>query len=248
VSTYIKKHERLIRIIIAIALLIITSYFFYLHLPNIPKLNMQGTPQINTIDFIPDYGSLAALTLTVSIVILLGIDKEIWRNSGISTSNLQNTNYFKDNNLRGLIILALGVTAIVAIWLTIRASSISVFRYLIDSNYSFLVGDIFYILSFILITNICFTLHTTFAKIKQESSTQGEHTDVRVIRGLIGVPIQAVIIGLITILPRYSESGLTSVIGGIYGYVAVVAVLITVLVLLYLVWANLRSKTQISNY
>jgi hypothetical protein len=253
-QTEINNREFSIRIIIVIIFLVIWVYFLLMQLPNIPKLNAQDSSQTNSSGLIPDYGSLAALVFTISIVILLRLDSEIWHNSKISlgkcsnkttNSNSQNTKC-EDNNLRGLIILALGITAIIAIWLTVRLFGIMILRYVIEPNYSFLVGDLFNLIGFILVANICFTLHTTFAKIKQES--QGENADVRIVRGLMSIPIQAVIIGLITILPRYGETGFTKLLGGIPWYVAVVAVLVAVLALLYFIWENLRSKTLMRLY
>lgn len=121
-------------------------------------------------------------------------------------------------------------------------------RYLLQSGYDFLTGDVFAIISYVLITSLCFTLHTSFAKIRGESKNQDGQTDIRIIRGLIMAPIQAVIIGLITILPRYNESGLTDLIGGTYGFVAVVATLIGVLVLLYFIWERMRFKAAMKGY
>jgi len=185
-----------------------------------------------------DFGSLTALLATVIIVLVFGIDREI-----ISSARAKKDNDYVNGNSMGLIALGLGISGLVAIWLAIRTAGVLLLKYLIESNYVFMTSDVFTIISFILIANLCFTLQTTFSEIRGQKG-KNENADFETISGLLKATITAVIIGLITVLPRYSDFTLLQEVNGINGYLIVVAVLISSLVVLYILWERVHVRIQ----
>jgi hypothetical protein len=184
-----------------------------------------------------DVGSISALFATFAVVFLFGIDKEIRSKCKITIVRKGNNRNIFENSL-GIVALILAIVAVIAIWLVIRTIGLTIQKYTTEatpSGYGYLTSDIFYVLSFILTANLCFTLFRTLGNINDGDGEKG-------ILDWITVPIQALIIGLVVILPRYNDPVLTDAIGGINGYVAVVAVFIGSLTLLCLVWDRLRGR------
>jgi hypothetical protein len=186
-----------------------------------------------------DVGSISALFATFAVIFLFGIDKEIRSTCGITIVRKgSNRNTFESS--LGIVTLILAIAALIAMWLVIRTIGLTIQKYIVEATpigNGYFASDIFYVLSFILTANLCFTLYRTLASSKDGDGEKG-------ILNWIVVPIQALIIGLVVILPRYNDKVLTDVIGGINGYVTVVAVFIGSLTLLCFVWDRLRDRKQ----
>jgi hypothetical protein len=173
-----------------------------------------------------DYGGVSSLLATLVIVLFFRIDSEMRDTYKLAIVGKDKQ---KENSM-GIVVLALGIAALIGIWLAIRTIGVFVNRYVGEQDYTYLTSDVFSIIGFILLANLCFTLQRTLVSARQQR-----------IQGLITAPIQAIIIGLITILPRYNDAGFLSTIGEMNGYVALVAVLVAALVALCLLWAYLKS-------
>ena len=184
-----------------------------------------------------DFGSLSSFFATIVIVLLFGIDRDIRKACNLAIVGKSSESDFK--SLWGVVILAVGIVGLIAIWLAIRTGGLSAYRYVIESNYVFTIDDIFGIVSYILIANLCFTLVSTLSK------TRGSSSDLESLRGLITVPIQAIIISLIIVIPRYDDSYfINNVVKGITGYVAIIAVLSASLVVLCMAWLRLSPLAR----
>jgi hypothetical protein len=180
-----------------------------------------------------DYAGVSSLFATLVVVLYFRIDSEMRDNYEDAIGK----NNHKEKST-GIVILALGIAALIGIWLAIRTIGLFIDRYVEVQNYVYLSSNVFTIVGFILLANLCFTLQRTLVNTRQQSN------DIKRIRGLITAPIQAIIIGLITILPRYNDPTLLNYIGETYGYVALVAVLIAALVALCLLWAHLNEASS----
>ena len=96
-------------------------------------------------------------------------------------------------------------------------------------NWTYAERDIFQMVSYVLTANLCFTLMRALALTAGNGQTSG------VIRGLIDVAIQAVIIGFLTLLPRYKDSDFLKNVGNSRGYVSIVISMVVSIVALVLV-------------
>ncbi len=111
---------------------------------------------------------------------------------------------------------------VIALWLAIRKSGLTVYNGLFTEGYGYHTRDVFDIIAYILTANLCFTLMTTFSKLKET-------------RHLVYVGIRAAIIGFLTFLPRYGDHNLIAAFGGgtlgIQGYMFVLSgILISLIV------------------
>lgn len=196
-----------------------------------------------------DFGSISSLFAALAVALLLRIDSEIWTLSNLENVIINNENSNKNVRQRslGTAILLLGIAGIIGIWLSIRTFGIFTSKYIVEAmveskltNFPYFISDIFTMIGFILITNLCFTLVETLSKATKNNK------QIETIQDLITTPIQATIIGLIIILPRYSDYLFISSVGGINGYIMVIGILLASLVVLCLLLLHLKKPKHLN--
>ncbi len=194
-----------------------------------------------------DFGSVSSLFVTFVIVLLFGMDTEIWCSSRLAIVGKSDSEVRKSS--LGIVILALGIVGIIGIWLTVRTIGLFVHRYIIEvmvnskpTFYPYFISDIFTMIGFILIANLCFTLLRTLRDVGNNANIGEKGDPMVLVQDLITTPIQAIIIGLVTIIPRYGDDLFLASVGGMNGYVTVVGVSLVSLVVLCGVWLYLRAK------
>jgi hypothetical protein len=123
-------------------------------------------------------------------------------------------------------ILVLVVTGFVGIWLSVRKLGLLVSQYLFVSGYGYTQYEIIDTIAFVLAARLCFSLAKTLGDVEQGKG--------KAIKQIIDATMQAVLIGLITILPRYGDSNLITQIT-INGYVLLlIGITITLAILSFL--------------
>lgn len=197
-----------------------------------------------------DWGGIGSLLITLGFVLIFRIYEE--------AREIYKKKY--EDNLWRIVILALLLTGLVGIWQTIRA--ICYYFVLYVKNVSFYYpSDIFGMLAFVLTANVCFTLYRVFDKMaraekdvelgldkmEEKVSTSESHKEKDVELGLIGVLLQAIIIGLITLLPRLYDETFLKNLGGPVGYVSVFLVLVFAVVLLIVLRTRVKERTSEHN-
>lgn len=140
------------------------------------------------------------------------------------------------------IVLVLILVGSTSLWLTVRVIGLYVIRryILMESGekakkWIYMERDIFQMVSYVLTANLCFTLMRALALTAGSKQSAGGEQTSGVIAGLINVAIQAVIIGFLTLLPRYKDFQFLNKVGGPRGYVSIVISMIVSIVALVLV-------------
>ena len=168
-----------------------------------------------------DLGGIISLVATFLIAIIIVWKFKIHKDLFATLERLKKTYPF-----RIFPVLFLLLIAFISLWLTVRVIGIYVIkRYVLEVNYMYQQEDIFLMLAHLLTANLCFTLLRALAP---KGKTQEEYVATK---GLIDVAIQAVIIGFITFIPRYTVflkdiSGSTRYILGVLSMMISIAVLV----------------------
>lgn len=160
-------------------------------------------------DLVFDLGGLISFVATLIITIIIVLKYEIHKDFFETIETLK-----KSNSFRILPIFLLLLVTFISLWLTVRAIGAYVRRYIFTVNYTYLQRDIFTMMAYLLTTNLCLTL---LRALTIKGNTQNGYVAMK---GLIDVAIQAVVIGFITFIPRYSGSFLAD-IGGSSGYLLI---------------------------
>lgn len=131
---------------------------------------------------------------------------------------------------RTTIVIALVGAGLIATWLVVRVVGLSVKNYLFIDNYQYAPYDILTIISYILIASLCFNLTRNI----RESM---------LIKNVAKATIQALLITLIVLVPRYGDaSWISNYLGdhsqaqGIISFCLIVITLSIVIVAVALVW------------
>jgi len=132
-----------------------------------------------------------------------------------------------------LIVTVLTGAMVVALWLTLRVIGLFLCRYLFEQSYIYTHYQIFEILSYILATNLCFTLFKSVREPSKEEPTR--------IKYIINAAMQAILIGIITLLPNYGNVNLLNIVGGTYGFVSILVSMAILLVALVFVRERIKK-------
>ena len=133
----------------------------------------------------------------------------------------------------GLTLLFLAGIIFVGFWLTARLVGFYFYQYLFKDGFIYIQYQIFEMISYVLATRLCLTL---FGTIMKDALKEGE--DNRFIKsGYIDTAIQAVIIGIITVLPNYANTDILAKFGDtkdsqILGFLAFLITLVLILMIL----------------
>jgi len=190
-----------------------------------------STEGIETVEFyyvgLPfDVGGLWTLTFSALIMMVFKVPEGIHRRLA---SVRQPSTY-----VINLIIASIGI---VGIWMTVRTITLYVFQNLLEEGFVYNTNDIFMILGFIVAANLPFTLMKALSMGEENRKTEPE-----ILKGLIEVLIQAIIVGVITFIPAYSQHSTLQGVGGAIGYVSIL--LSMIFVLLALIHARGRLIVQ----
>jgi hypothetical protein len=133
----------------------------------------------------------------------------------------------------GLPLLFLAGIIFVGFWLTARLIGFYFYKYLFKDGFYYTQYQIFEMISYILATRLCLTL---FETIKKDALEEG-HNNRFIKSGYIDTAIQAVIIGIITVLPNYANSSILERLGStqdsqFLGFLALLITLVLILMLL----------------
>lgn len=168
-----------------------------------------------------DLGGVLSFVATVLIAILIVWKFKIHKDFSKTLKELK-----KNYPLRIFPVLLLLLMAFISLWLTVRVIGVYVIkRYILTVNYVYKQEDVFSMVTYLLTANLCFTLLRALAP---KGKTKDGH---KTLEGLIDVAIQAVIIGFITFIPRYSlllkeEGGAMSFMLVVLSMIVSIAVLI----------------------
>jgi hypothetical protein len=196
-----------------------------------------GFLDFNLIPIDIDWGGVSSLFMLILIIVFFRLDQEIL--------NKLKPDYH--DNFWNIIIIFFVLAGFISLWYALRTFGLFVKNSLIIQPATFdpfvyTTSQIFVILGFILTTNLCFTLARTFKKIgaKPKEKKDIEPLKKDSVPYLSEAIIQAVIIGLITFVPRYSDEFLLDSIGGnnrVLGATMYVIILIALIAtLLFLVY------------
>lgn len=177
----------------------------------------------NFLEFIPDAESLFTLLLTIFWIIVL-----IWKYK-IHESLL--TKFREVPSYKKFTLFPLLLIGLLSLWMTIRSIGLY-FKVFLASNFYY-TDDILILLSWLLTTNLCFTLFNAL-------TIKPDELDAN-IKGMINVSIQAIVIGVITFLPRNSIVQLAR-IGGAINYMMILIGLIISLTMLIFIKDKLTKR------
>jgi hypothetical protein len=144
-----------------------------------------------------DPDGVASLFLLSAVILFLKLDRDIRKTLKTPYKSLGN----------GIIIIFFMIAGIIALWFTIRTFGLIIRQSLFlipDSDFNYTTSQIFFLLGYLLAANLCFSLAKTFQEIEVKKDP---------IIKLLGAVIQAIIIGMITFIPRYADNSLVGVIG-----------------------------------
>lgn len=136
------------------------------------------------------------------------------------------TDYVDELNAPSIVLIGVGI---IALWLSVRVCGLLSMKYLTVQNYPYNQYEIFNMIAYALAARLCFTL---------QASIRGEDGKKRMAQ-IVNAAMQAVLIGIITFLPKYDDSRLASQLGGAFGFVSVLLVMAITLVLLMYVTKRL---------
>ena len=170
-----------------------------------------------------DEGGLLSLAFTVALVTVVLLIK------GKRPKDILET--IKEKEIPDILVtfILIGATFI-GLWLTIRVTGLFAKNYIFHEGYLYTPYEILEILSYILLTRLCFTLFRTFEKIKTYKSP----------KKLVDTTIQAVLISIITLLPKYEDIDLIFLIG-FWGFVFVLLCMAILLVSLTFVRVRIEE-------
>jgi hypothetical protein len=187
-----------------------------------------------------DYGGSLSLLVTIGIAISVLCYREKY-----GTEVIDDIKNAKDS-LWSLIFISTILGGFISFWLAIRASGYYIYTYISDEKFIFGIGNIFGILGYVLVANLCFSLYRTFKKIGLGGTDKekGVATDA-----LLDWAIQAVIIGLLVFLPRYSDGIFVDEI--IHGYpnfvillMSMIGILLSLTIIKYYVLTQKESSSK----
>lgn len=172
-----------------------------------------------------DKGGLLSLAFTVALLIVLPLIMgkrpkdaiKLLKKSGVPSSFIM--------------CILIGVASI-GLWLSVRNIGLLVRHYLFEEKYLYSHYEILDLVAYALATQLCFTLFKT-VKATAEAPLQELPTS-RFLRGIVDTAIQAVLIAIIVMLPRYGDERLLGIIGDYLGYVSILLCMALTLVLLVL--------------
>ena len=167
----------------------------------------------NTINLLLDGEAILTLLFTsIYLVIIL-----YYFRHNVNISRYMDVFSFNKFTLFPLLIIGF-----LSLWMTFRFTGLHLLKFLTTNTY--LPDQILNLLAWLLTTNLCFTLFNAFT-LPDEGNNKNK------LEGLVNVSIQAIIIGIITFLPRNSTLQL-DLIGGATNYLMILIGLIISLSLL----------------
>jgi hypothetical protein len=148
--------------------------------------------------------------------------------------------------LKTAIFVLLTITAFVGIWLAVRTIALYIYQYLFSEGFLYRPSDISTIIGSVVAANLSLTLINALKESDGCPKTASGNDDVglNTLKGIVDVLAQSVIIGLITFIPQYTQEETFSRIGGFVGYVTIVAVFVTSLVLLVFARVEFLSREK----
>jgi hypothetical protein len=133
------------------------------------------------------------------------------------------SDFIAELNAPSIVLIGVGI---IALWLSVRVVLLFSLRYLTAENYVYNQYEIFYMIAYALAARLCFTLQT---------SIRGEDGKKRIAQ-VVNAVMQAILIGIITLLPRYEDPILGLKLGGPSGFVSVLlSMAITLALLMYVI-------------
>lgn len=151
------------------------------------------------------------------------------------------------DNFTGFIILFFVIVGFFGLWFALRYFGLILKNSLIplDSSFNYSPSEIFIMLGYVLTANLCFNLVKTFSDPDLVKKSGFKKTAPKLLETLI----QAIMIGLITFIPRYADPLLLDSLSAsntgsnrIFGSIIYVLVLITlIIVLLLMIWFRKRE-------
>ena len=181
-----------------------------------------------------DKGGLRSLAATIWSMISLLLLKSYFQNKGLREF-IKEFFWFPTPSL--VIMFVLLGAATVGMWLAIRKISLLAEFYLMREGYGYTYFDVLDVVAYVLAIRLCFTL---FETIKEKERS-------RSILGMVDTGIQAFLISIIVLLPKYELFVGSNMVfsGGYLGFVSLLGILIIAVVALILVrkWAR-ESYTE----
>ena len=181
-----------------------------------------------------DIGGITSLIVTSVISVLLFIALRNGKKLDGSLSSVKN--YVKgDNAALSIINFFLLVAAFIAIWLTVRSAMLYTWNYFLVEKYDYSQFEVLSIVSYALIANLCLSL---IGNLKQSGK----------IKYIISASMQAALIGLIVLLPRYGDSNLLNALNeklnGVLGFISIALTISIILIILAIAYWFYPSEKE----
>lgn len=164
-----------------------------------------------------DFGGFFAFLIALIIIFAFNLPANLYDRLKQNKAKFKSSIYF--------LIIGAGV---IGIWLSVRIILLYIFRYFFVEGFQYEATDVLSILSYILVANLPFTLFKALTMGEGEE----QQNDVTILKGLMGVLIQASVIGLLAFMPTYNNANLFLLVGGYIGYIAIILTFIVSIVIL----------------